>query len=250
MPLFGPARLDRRGALVSADDVLDDPGQPVDGLGERELVVSAQGLARLVSVAAELPRAHVEALGAHPMRTLPGAWYPVPHSPLFDFDATAPGAGWIDGLARVALAARDRDETPRVVAHTDWSARNVRVWPDGIRAIYDADSLSLVPESTAVGIAAATWSALGAIGEPMAPSPEEAARWTNAYERAGRPLSALQRHAAGGAILHALAYTARCEHALEMVLPDLGRPRRARDRLERDGDDYIERFEEACDAQR
>ena len=122
--------------------------------------------------------------------------------------------------------------------------------PDRIRAIYDADSLSLVAESTAAGIAAATWSAFGEAGEHVAPSPEEAAAWVREYERAGRPLSVSQRHAAGGAILHALAYTARCEHALEVGHPELGRPRRARDRLEPGGADYIERFEEACEARR
>ena len=112
------------------------------------------------------------------------------------------------------------------MAHTDWSARNVRVWPDGIRAIYDADSLSLVPESTAVGIAAATWSAFGEEAEATAPGPEEAARWVAAYEQADRPLSRAQWHAAGGSVLYSLAYTARCEHAVEMLHPELGRPRR------------------------
>ena len=67
-----------------------------------------------------------------------------PHSPLFDFEASAGGAEWIDDVARLALDARDSDATPRVVAHTDWSARNVRLRADGVRAIYDADSLSLV----------------------------------------------------------------------------------------------------------
>ena len=109
----------------------------------------------------------VAPLAMHPMATPVDHLYPEPHSPLFDFEATRRGAEWIDDLASTALMARDSDETAPVVAHTDWSARNVRVWPDGIRAIYDADSLSLVPESTAVGIAAATWSAFGEAGEPI-----------------------------------------------------------------------------------
>jgi hypothetical protein len=250
MPVFGPAPLEGAGAMVCAEQVLDDPGRPPHRLGEAELVASAEGLAALVRVAAELPGDEVVGLAAHPMRTPEGELYPEPHSPLFDFDATAAGAEWIDDLARVALVARDGDETPLVVAHTDWSARNVRLSAAGGRGIYDADSLSLVAESTAVGIAAATWSAIGEAGEPIAPSPEESARWTRAYERAGRPLSEAQRHATGGAILHALAYTARCEHALEVAHPDLGRPRRARDRLERDGARYIARFEEECEARR
>ena len=232
--------------MVCAESNLDDPGWPPHPLGERELVASATGLARLVTVAEELAPTAVAALALHPMRTAEGELYPEPHSPLFDFEATAGGAGWIDELARVALVARDGDTSTPVVAHTDWSARNVRLWPDGIRAIYDADSLSLVPESTAVGIAAATWSAFGEAGEQIAPLSRRGRSVGEAYERAGRPLTPAQRHAAGGAILHALAYTARCEHALDVGHPELGCPRRARDRLEPDGAEYIEQFEEAC----
>jgi hypothetical protein len=250
VPLAGPFPLDAVGVMVCAESILGDPGWPLHPLGERELVASATGLARLVGLAEELAPAAVAALARHPMRTPEGELYPEPHSPLFDFGATGRDAGWIDDLARAALVARDGDTSTPVVAHTDWSARNVRLWPDGIRAIYDADSLSLVPESTAVGIAAATWSAFGDAGEQIAPSPEEAAAWARAYERAGRPLSGSQRHAAGGAVLHALAYTARCEHALEVGHPELGCPRRARDRLEPDGAEYIERFEEACEVRR
>ena len=49
----------------------------------------------------------------------------MPHSPSFDFEATAAGAQWIDDLARAALPCADFGD--RVVAHTDWSARNVRL---------------------------------------------------------------------------------------------------------------------------
>ena len=249
-PIAGPAPLESGAALVCAEAVLDDPGWPSRPLGAPELHVSAAGLARLVTVAAHLPDEVVAPLAAHPLRTPPNALYPEPHSPLFDFEATARGAMWIDDLAGGALAARDSDTSPPVVAHTDWSARNVRVWPDGIRAIYDADSLSLVTESTAIGIASATWSAFGDERDEIAPSPEGAAAWVAAYEASGRVLTAAQRRAAGGSALYALAYTARCEHALEVGHPSLGRPRRARERLERDGSDYLRRFEEACDTRR
>jgi len=203
-----------------------------------------------VTVAQELPHDIGAPLAFHPLATPVDGVYPEPHSPLFDFEATRGGAEWIDEIARAAIAARDSDAAAPVVAHTDWSARNVRVWADGVRAIYDLDSLSLVPESTAVGIAAATWDAFGEAGEAVAPAPVEAASWVAAYERAGRSLSPSQRHAAAGSVLYSLAYTARCEHAVEAVSPELGRPRRARDRLERDGADYIERFEEACESGR
>ena len=38
--------------------------------------------------------------------------YPEPHSPIFDFVATAAGSVWIDEYARAALAVRDRDVSP------------------------------------------------------------------------------------------------------------------------------------------
>ncbi len=133
--------------MVCAEEVLDDPGWPPGGLGERELCVSAEGLSRLVTLAAEVPGDAVAGLVAHPLRTPDAGLYPEPHSPLFDFEATAAGAEWIDDLAGRARALRDGDTNPPVVAHTDWSARNVRVWPDGIRAVYDADSLAFVPRA-------------------------------------------------------------------------------------------------------
>ena len=249
-PLAGPVPLDPGRAMVCAQEVVDDPGRPPHPFGEAELAASAAGLARLVTIAAELPRSAVAPLAMHPMATPVDGLYPEPHSPLFDFEATAAGADWIDDLARVALVARDSDRTEPVVAHTDWSARNVRVWPDGIRAIYDADSLSLVPESTAVGIAAATWSAFGEEAEATAPGPEEAARWVAAYEHANPPLSRAQWHAAGGSVLYSLAYYARCEHAVEMLHPEFGRPHRARVRLETDGATFLDQFDEASRARR
>ena len=103
VPLAGPFPLDAVGVMVCAESNLDDPGWPPHSLGERELVASATGLARLVTVAEELAPTAVAALALHPMRTAEGELYPEPHSPLFDFEATAGGAGWIDELARVAL---------------------------------------------------------------------------------------------------------------------------------------------------
>jgi hypothetical protein len=244
-PLAGPLPLASSGAQVCAEEVLDDPGWPGRPAGDAELMESAGGLARLVAVASELERDTVAPLAGHPLATPVDGLYPEPHSPLFDFEATRAGAEWIDELAAVAVRLRDSDASEPVVAHTDWSARNVRVWPDGVRAIYDSDSLALVPESTAVGIAAATWSAFGDESDVIAPSPSEAVRWIAAYMAAGRRLSTLQRRAAGGSVLYSLAYTARCEHAVETMHPDLGSPRRARERLARDGETYVERLVEA-----
>jgi hypothetical protein len=47
-------------------------------------------------------------------------------------------------LASAAVSVRDRHQFPLLIAHTDWSARNIRIRDDQIVASYDWDSLALV----------------------------------------------------------------------------------------------------------
>jgi len=166
-------------------------------------------------------------LDEHPMRARRGL-YPPPHSTLFDFEATAAGAEWIDAIARDALAVLDTEDAPEVLAHTDWSARNVRFGSASLVAVYDWESVSLTTEARAVGVAAATWRSLGELHDP-GPTVEEIDAYLDAYAEA-RPLSAEQRRIAAAKVVHGLAYTARCEHSLvpgirdgraSGVLPDL-----------------------------
>jgi hypothetical protein len=195
------------------------------------LRVSAAGLFRLVAACATVDG---RGLDEHPGARPGGSGlYPEPHSPIFDFEATAAGSVWIDEYARAALAVRDRDVAPTVIAHADWSARNVRVGRDGILAAYDWDSLAMMRESIAVGQAAATWRALAEPGE-TAPTVEEIVDYTRAYEEArGRAFDQVQRDAIGAAVVFTLAYTARCEHAID---PHRDVHQRARPRLEADGE--------------
>jgi aminoglycoside phosphotransferase (APT) family kinase protein len=107
-------------------------------------------------------------------------------------------------------------ETTSVIAHGDWSARNIRLGPDGLVCVYDWESIQVGPECAAVGVAAATWRALGEANEPMAPSAAEIVRYVECYEAAlSGALTAHQRRSARAAAVYALAYTARCEHALQ-----------------------------------
>lgn len=139
--------------------------------------------------------------------------YPPPHSPLFDLTATKAGAEWIDEIAAAARTAMTDDDA--LISHGDWSARNVRLGPDGLIGVYDWESLRFGPESTAVGSAAATWRSLGGPNDPTAPSAAEIERFIVLYERErDQPFSAGQRRSARAAAVFALAYTARCEHAL------------------------------------
>lgn len=229
-PLADPSPLGLGWATVDA--YLPDPGQ--EPIVPEMMAASAQGLAEVVTSCRGL---EATPLTHHPFTTPSGQLYPEPHSPVFDFEATAAGAEWIDELARAAKGLRATDTSEPVIAHSDWSARNVRLGRTRVLAAYDWDSLVLGPETAAVGAAAATWSALAEPGDPVAPSPEEVVEYVRDYEAArGAPFSGTERRATGGAALWVLAYTARCEHAL----PPEWQHRRARPRLEVDGRRFLE----------
>ena len=70
--------------------------------------------------------------------------YPQPHSKLFDFEATAGGAEWIDDFARRARAA-DSFEAQPVQGHGDWRVEHLRFSHGQIVAAFDWDSLNLAP---------------------------------------------------------------------------------------------------------
>ena len=196
----------------------------------------AAGLAWQIGLCRELSQ---PALDNHPLNAGSGRLYPEPHSPFFDFSARADDAAWIDRLGAQAKAERDATAWPVTVAHTDWSARNIRVQDGQLLAAYDWDSLSRVPEPVAVGQAAATWCSLGEPGDPVAPSPEQTMDYISAYEiAADYRLTPHERKAAQAAALWVLCYTARCEHAIEATT---GRTiDRARARLAIDGARYLQ----------
>jgi hypothetical protein len=141
--------------------------------------------------------------------------WPTPHSRLFDFEATRAGAADIDALA---TAARDRMAPAGriVLGHGDWRAEHVRF--EGERAVvaYDWDSLCTEREPALVGITAhafcADWSRQDYV---QAPTVDEARAFVADYEHArGAPLDREERRLCGAAFAYAVAYTARCQHAL------------------------------------
>jgi Phosphotransferase enzyme family len=229
-PLAPPRRLQLdRPNLAVVESFLTDPGmEPLRGSDICRH--SAAGLARQIALCRTSTSG--ETLAEHPLRTPAGRLYPEPHSPLFDFEKSSARAGWIDRYAERASVLREADHSSPVTAHTDWSARNVRFGPGGLVAAYDWDSLALVPESTAVGQAAATWSVTSEPGGSEFPSLESITEFVVGYEEAGgRRFDDVQWRATGAAAAYVLAYTARCEDSLETA--GLARPhqRGGRDRL-------------------
>ncbi len=164
--------------------------------------------------------------------------YPQPHNPIFDFSLRAEGARWIDRFAAAAKAARAVDDSRPTVVHTDWSARNIRLENGELVVAYDWDSLAEATESVAVGQAAATWRSTGEATDPIAPGSDEVQAYLSAYEVGSHRLfTAEQRQSALAAALWVLAYTARCEYALEASTGK--RVERARARLTDDGWSYL-----------
>ena len=208
-PIGEPLRV--AGAVVLAEHVLVDPG--LTAASEAAILPSASGLATVVDLCKSQ---HEPALALHPLRSPHDDVFPEPHSPLFDFTTTSAGAEWIEKIGRRARSIRDQDASAPVIAHGDWSLRNVRLGPEGPIAVYDWDSLALDSECQAVGSAAVSWCKTGEPVDDPAPTREEIDEYIAAYESArGTGFSSAQRRATRAAAVFSMAYTARCEQALD-----------------------------------
>lgn len=213
-PLGDPAALGAGWATL--ETFLPDPG----GTALRDdalLPSSCAGLARVITSCRDVSS---DGLDQHPFRLAPGGRYPTPHNPIFDFESTHDGAEWIDDWADEASARRGADTSASVIAHMDWSARNVRLGPDGVRAVYDWDSVGLATEATVTGQSAATWRSTGGTADVEAPGVSEILRFIAETETLrGAPFSPEEHGAARAAAVGVMAYAARCEHALEVRTP-------------------------------
>src|SRR3954454_10819021 len=198
------------GTTFVTEAELPDPGW--DSGASARADTSAARLCELVRLCSTLDEPD---LVRHPLRIPHDGPFPEPHSPIFDFPATAAGAEWLDGLAVDAHVIVAEDESPPVIVHTDWSMRNVRTRGDRVVAVYDWDSLALVKESEALGLAASTWSRFGEAND-VSPSADDVDAYIDAYEAVrDEPLTAVQRRAARAAAVATMAYIGRCDHAID-----------------------------------
>jgi phosphotransferase family enzyme len=212
LPLAGPAPL--RNGLGTAETLLTggtwaDPHSPAT----RDAM--AVTLARLAAAGRSL--VDLVDIGAGPMEVAPGALWPTPHDPRFDFTANADGARWIDDLARQAREIQrvgaNRDP---VVGHTDWRVENMRFDARGqVCAVFDWDSLRILPEPVLAGKGAANYTTdWGRDVERQYPSVDEALGFIAAFEAArGERFDDGQRRMARAALVDAWAYISRCEHS-------------------------------------
>lgn len=220
-PLIGPVPLGAGHATVEEYDANGEYRDAHDPQVRRAL---AGTLARLVDLAQ--PFASDPALVAAGRACRPPAdrLWGTPHSVIFDFEATAAGAGWIDDIARRARRLLEGLEGgtaagERVVGHNDWSMRQVRFFGSAIHAVYDWDSLIAEREPVVVGRAARGFTMTydtplhGMV--PVAPALDEVLAFAREYETARRrQFSPAEWSALGAAAAYSMAYTCRCGHAL------------------------------------
>jgi hypothetical protein len=154
--------------------------------------------------------------GLEPFFPPPGApLWPRPHNVLFDFDATAAGADWIDRIARKAKEQRDAPRGRLAIGHGDWSVKHFRF--AGLRptVVYDWDSLNTDYESVFVGAAAASFTYTEHLPIAVWPDVDEAKAFIDEYESAREtPFSDAERRATRAAAVYSRAYSTRCTHAV------------------------------------
>jgi hypothetical protein len=150
------------------------------------------------------------------LRLPAGVIWPTPHSKLFDFEATAAGAEWIDEIARKAQEIKLHSDGRLVLGHTDWSVKHFRYVGERVRVIYDWDSLALEKEPIIIGHASVNFTYTEFFDSPRLPTYEESHAFIAEYEAARGKLFTPEEHQTlKAAEIYGLAYGARCEHALK-----------------------------------
>jgi hypothetical protein len=145
-----------------------------------------------------------------------GTIWPTPHSKLFDFEATATGAEWIDEIARQAQEIKVHGAGQLVIGHADWGVKHFRFVGKKVRVIYDWDSLAFEKEPIIVGHASWYFTYTEYFGVSRLPTGEETRAFISEYESArGKPFTNQEHHTLQAAKIYGLAYSARCEHALD-----------------------------------
>lgn len=203
-----PRPLGRRDPVVWEEWI--DEGAFRDGHEPEVRAAMARELARFHAVAT--------ATGLRPRRPFlrpPEALWPKPHNVLFDFDATAAGAEWIDEIGRAAR--RVHAVGSEAVGHTDWSAKHLR-FDDALQvtALYDWDSVTTDLEPVLVGTAAGSFTYTEELEHPIDvwPAADESLSFIEEYEEErGKRFTRAERHTALAACVYLRAYAARCHHA-------------------------------------
>src|SRR5258708_814151 len=200
---------------IATTEEFDDEGayhQAYDPIIRRSMAEMLAWLIQLTRTPEAIPGVQPAALD---LRLPAGVVWPTPHSKLFNFEATATGAEWIDEIARKAQEIKLRGAGQLVLGHTDWGVKHFRYVGERIHVIYDWDSLAFEKEPIIVGHASGYFTYTEFFGESRQPTNEEACAFVADYEAArGKPFTHEEHQTLKAAKIYGLAYGARCEHAL------------------------------------
>jgi hypothetical protein len=212
-PLLGPTTL---GLGVATVETYSDLGERGNGFEPECRRLIAEGLVRVTEI---LTPIRDELTGFRLFFQPAARRYPIPHSKIFDFDATSAGAGWIDAIADRARA-RSIHPGPAVIGHADWRIEHLRFSEGRISASYDWDSILPLPESQLVGITASSYTTDWSSYAPgRVPTVRAVRDFVASYETArGATFAPDERSAVFAMSVYTAAYGARCQHALSPAL--------------------------------
>lgn len=155
--------------------------------------------------------------------------WPEPHDLRFDFLGTAAGAEWIDDAARAARATLAATALPDVVGHLDWRVQNLAFAGSRVSAIYDWDSVGLVPEAALVGSASVIHPIDWRLGQPdPLPTLDQVDGFVADYEAArGAPFDGDESEVLAAGQRWVASYGARCQHSDDLLglFPDVDHSR-------------------------
>jgi hypothetical protein len=180
-------------------------------------------------VAAARPHAGSGSIGTWLGEPVIDDLWPEPHDLRFDFLGTAAGAEWIDDMARAARATLVATPLPDVVGHLDWRVQNLGFAGSRVSAIYDWDSVGLVPEAALVGSASVIHPVDWRLDQPdPLPTLDQLDGFVADYETArGAPFDHDEREVLAAGQRWAASYGARCQHSDDVLglFPDVDHSR-------------------------
>ncbi len=122
-PLLDPRPLAL--GIATTEEFVDEGvyHQAYDPTIRRSMAEMLAWLIQLTSIPEAIPGVQPASLD---LRLPAGVIWPAPHSKLFDFEATATGAEWIDEIARQAQEIKLHGAGQLVLGHTDWGVKHFR----------------------------------------------------------------------------------------------------------------------------
>jgi hypothetical protein len=179
-------------------------------------------------VVAARPHVTDQAIGSGLVEPVIDDLWPEPHDLRFDLPGTAAGAEWIDAAARRARAVLDPARLD-VVGHLDWRVQNLAFDGGRVSALYDWDSVALVPEAALVASASVVHPIDWRVDEPdPLPSLEQLDGFVADYEAArGVAFDADEQAVLAAGQRWVASYGARCQHSDDVLglFPDVDHSR-------------------------